>query len=248
MSPSRPEEAPHGRLAREQEARFEAVYARDRDAYGAQASPELASFVEQCVPGGWALDLGAGPGRDSLALARRGLHVTAIDLAEAGIEALRESACKEGLSGLIDARAGDVRRVDFAPEAYDVIVAATVLDHMPLEDARRILEDASRALTATGVLYVEVHTTEDPGSPVGSGSRKEAPVSETAGAIVHYFRPNELLSVLAGSFRVLFYEERLEWDTTHGRPHEHGKALALCVRPRAHPPYFGQEARGLRRR
>jgi len=235
------------RLAHEHAERFDKVYAKDDETYGSDPSPEIDSFVEQCVRGGRALDLGAGLGRDSLALAKRGIEVTAVDVAEAGLQKLLESAKTAGLGKQVKTRAGDLRTMDFEPETYDVIVAATVLDHMALDDALPVLDRLARSLKSGGALYVEVHTTEDPGSPVGSGARKLAPQSETAASVVHYFRSNELLHLLAERFRVIYYEERLEWDATHGKPHEHGKAVALCVRKGSHPRYFGEKAKGLHR-
>ena len=235
------------RLAREQAERFDRVYTKDDETYGSDPSPEIDSFVEQCVRGGRALDLGAGLGRDTLALAKRGIEVTAVDVAEAGLEKLLESARAAGVGALVKTRTGDLRSMDFEPDAYEVIVAATVLDHMALQDALPVLDRLAGSLKIGGALYVEVHTTEDPGSPVGSGSRKLATQSETAASVVHYFRSNELLQILAERFRVIYYEERLEWDATHGKPHEHGKAVALCVQKGSHPRYFGEKSKGLHR-
>jgi len=241
------ESASAERLAREQAERFDRVYTKDDETYGSDPSPEIDSFVEQCVRGGRALDLGAGLGRDTLALAKRGIEVTAVDVAEAGLEKLLESARAAGVGALVKTRTGDLRSMDFEPDAYEVIVAATVLDHMALQDALPVLDRLAGSLKIGGALYVEVHTTEDPGSPVGSGSRKLATQSETAASVVHYFRSNELLQILAERFRVIYYEERLEWDATHGKPHEHGKAVALCVQKGSHPRYFGEKSKGLHR-
>lgn len=247
MAEKRTGKAPEESLAREQSSRFDRVYSRDDATYGEEPSPELASYVEQCVKAGRALDLGAGLGRDAIALARRGLHVTAVDLSGAGLERIAATAATQGLEAGIETRLEDARRLDFGDKPWDVIVAATVLDHMTLEEATRVLDSTASSLGLGGVLYVEVHTTEDPGSPVGAGSRKLSPESETAAAVVHYFRSNELLGLLAERFRVIFYEERLEYDRTHGRPHEHGKAVALCVHRGAHPQYFGEGRKGLQR-
>jgi len=241
------ESASAERLAREQAERFDRVYTKDDETYGSDPSPEIDSFVEQCVRGGRALDLGAGLGRDTLALAKRGIEVTAVDVAEAGLEKILESARAAGVGALVKTRTGDLRSMDFEPDAYEVIVAATVLDHMALQDALPVLDRLAGSLKIGGALYVEVHTTEDPGSPVGSGSRKLATQSETAASVVHYFRSNELLQILAERFRVIYYEERLEWDATHGKPHEHGKAVALCVQKGSHPRYFGEKSKGLHR-
>lgn len=61
---------------RQQAKRFDRVYHKNEQTYGAEPSQELIHFVEQCVrDGGEALDLAAGLGRDTFALAERGLHV-----------------------------------------------------------------------------------------------------------------------------------------------------------------------------
>lgn len=224
-----------------QAARFDRVYRADDQTYGSQPSQELVHYVDQCVRGGRGLDLGAGLGRDTLALAERGLHMTAVDVAEEGLAHLVKEACRRGLAERVAAVCGDIVSYPYPQQSLDVIVATTVLDHIERSHCLAILPKIAAALSPAGVLYVEVHTTEDPGSPTGFGHQLQAPVSETAAAIAHYFEPNELLHVVARYLRIIHYEERREWDHTHGRPHVHGKALALAVPKTAHPPYRGDQ-------
>lgn len=223
-----------------QAARFDHVYQKDEKTYGAEPSPELIRFVDQCIRGGGrALDLAAGLGRDSLALAERGFFVTAVDVSEEGLRHLAKQAKQRGLVDQVSVVVQDITTFDFPSDSFDVIVATTAFDHIPREKCRSILPKIASSLTKNGVLYAEVHTTEDPGSPTGFGLQSSAPVSETADAIAHYFEPNELLSTVCGHLRIIHYEERREWDHTHGQPHMHGKAIALAVPKTAHPPYRG---------
>jgi hypothetical protein len=123
------------------------------------------------------------------------------------------------------------------------IVATTVLDHIPADDAREVWKKITAALCDDGFLFVEVHTTEDPGSDKMPGLASKAPVSETAGAVINYFAPNQLASWAVSAeanLRILRYEERLEWDYTHGDEHLHGKAVLLAVRAGNHPEWYGQ--------
>ena len=118
-----------------------------------------------------------------------------------------------------------------------------MLDHIPAIDAMDLWHRMTAALTDNGFLYVEVHTTEDPGSDCYPGSESDAPVSETANAVVNYFAPNQLArwaTATDSGLRVLRYEERLEWDYTHGPEHLHGKAVLLAVRSGTHPDWYGQ--------
>jgi len=223
-----------------QAKRFDRVYQDNDQTYGNAPSEELIRYVDQCVRGGGrALDLAAGLGRDTLALAQRGLHVTAVDVAEGGLQHLMENARDRGLADHVEIVVQDIVAYAYPIKAFDVIVATTAFDHIERDKTRAVLPQIAAALTDTGVLYAEVHTTEDPGSPTGFGHELNAPVSETADAIAHYFEPNELLNVIGKHLRIVHYEERREWDHTHGRPHVHGKAIALAVPKNAHPPYRG---------
>lgn len=223
-----------------QAERFDRVYRANEQTYGDQPSQELVRYVDQCMrAGGRGLDLGAGLGRDTLALAERGFFMTAVDVAEEGLRHLAEQARRRGLGDRIEVIVRDMAAYDYPMDSLDVIVATTAFDHIERNKCLAILPKVAAALTATGVLYAEVHTTEDPGSPTGFGHDLPAPVSETAEAIAHYFEPNELLQLLVRHLRIIHYEERREWDQTHGRPHLHGKAIALAVPKSAHPPYRG---------
>ena len=62
------------------------VYNRDDIAYGMEPSAALEAFLKQAARnGGKAVDLGAGAGRDSIALALAGYDVTSVDLSDRGL-------------------------------------------------------------------------------------------------------------------------------------------------------------------
>lgn len=217
------------------------VYDREDPAYGLRPSTELGSYLSQCPTSGAALDLGAGAGRDTLALARAGFRVTAVDASRRGLKQIRQRALDAGIGDRVETRHCDIRELEIPIAAYRAVVATTVLDHIPAEDADRLWPRITRAIADGGMLYVEVHTTDDPGSPCGAGAASHAPVSETAQWVVNYFPPGKLLRMAAADprLRVLRYEERLEWDYTHGPEHQHGKATLLAVTAEHSPPWYG---------
>lgn len=220
-------------------------YDRDEIAYGDEPSAAIAAFLQQVGSGGLALDLGAGAGRDTIALATAGYDVTAVDLSERGLDRIRERAESAGVVDRLSTRQADVREVDMPSDTYDAIIATTVLDHIPAADAKIVWQRMCDALTDRGVLFVEVHTSEDPGSDRYPGSDSSAPISETAGAVINYFSPNQLVSWavdVPSRLRVLHYEERQEWDYTHGPEHLHGKAILLAVRSGHFPDWLGQSS------
>ncbi|WP_404310242.1 class I SAM-dependent methyltransferase [Neorhodopirellula lusitana] len=230
------------------------AYNREEIAYGMEPSAALQAYLEQLGgadgqvgdrPIGRAVDLGAGAGRDSIALAAAGYDVISVDLSDRGLARINERAAEHHVAERISTKLCDVREFDFPGNHFDAVIATTVLDHIPALDAQIVWQRMCDSLTDNGMLYVQVHTTEDPGSDVAPGNTRQVPVSETAGAVINYFRPNQLAAwaVAAESrLRILRYEERLEWDYTHGPEHQHGKAILLAVREGFHPDWFGQPA------
>lgn len=72
-------------------------------------------------PGARVLDMGCGPGRHALELARRGFQVTGVDFTEKFIQFARETAQAEGLTERTEFVLADAR--DFVrPLAYDAAV------------------------------------------------------------------------------------------------------------------------------
>ena len=99
--------------------------------------------------GGTVLDLGAGSGRVSLHLARRGLEVIAVDSEPLLIEALRAKAAAEGLR--VQAIAGDVRELGGVPISVATVIAPMQLLHlMGGADGRALLLEGLLELTAPG--------------------------------------------------------------------------------------------------
>lgn len=222
------------------------AYNRDEIAYGIEPSAALEAYLKQTAcRGGKAVDLGAGAGRDSIALALAGYEVTSVDLSDRGLARIAERAAEFDVADRVNTQLCDVREFDFGTESLDAVIATTVLDHIPAADAKTVWQRMCDSLSASGMIYVQVHTTEDPGSGESPGKDSTAPVSETAGAVINYFRPNQLAAwaIAADSrLRILRYEERLEWDYTHGPEHQHGKAILLAVREGFHPKWYGQPA------
>lgn len=219
-------------------------YDREQVAYGDQPSAALAAYLAQIDSHrGAVLDLGAGAGRDTIALAKAGFDVTAVDLSDRGLARIRQRAEASGLTDAITTVAADVREVEMPRGRFAGIVATTVLDHLPPGDAEIVWRKMTAAINGSGFLYVQVHTTEDPGCDREPGRSSTAPISETADAVINYFEPNQLALWACdprSRLRILRYEERLEWDYTHGPDHLHGKAVLLAVRSGHHPPWYGQ--------
>ena len=68
------------------------------------------------------LDLGCGTGAQTLALARSSpAHILAIDNHPAFVDVLNHEIHRAGLADRVEARVGDMRRLDFEAESFDLI-------------------------------------------------------------------------------------------------------------------------------
>lgn len=85
-------------------------------------------FVE---PGMTVLDAGCGDGVLSIMMAKKGAHVTGIDMSEPNIERARSAAQEEGVSGATTFAVGDSENLPFPDASFDLVVSSHVLEHLP---------------------------------------------------------------------------------------------------------------------
>jgi SAM-dependent methyltransferase len=92
-----------------------------RNAFTKGTEQEVAFLVDALglEPGESVLDVGCGPGRHALELARRGIDVVGLDLSDDFIALARDAAASDGLQARFEV--GDVREVTFDAE-FDAVV------------------------------------------------------------------------------------------------------------------------------
>jgi SAM-dependent methyltransferase len=95
------------------------------------------------------LEIGAGPGRDSLFFKEQGFEVTCTDLSP---EMVR--ICKD--RGL-DAHVMDYYEMDFADATFDAVYAMNCLLHVPKSQLGNVLGEIRRVLKPQGLLYMGVY-------------------------------------------------------------------------------------------
>ncbi|HEY5351558.1 MAG TPA: class I SAM-dependent methyltransferase [Streptosporangiaceae bacterium] len=106
------------------------------------------------------LDLGCGAGRHAFEALRRGASVVALDADEAELRGVRDMAGAMAAAGEVPAGAdartvrGDATRMPFPDGAFDRVIAAEVLEHIP--DDRRALREIARVLRPGGQVAVTV--------------------------------------------------------------------------------------------
>lgn len=115
---------------------------------------------------GVALDLGAGPGSQSLPLVARGFDVIAIDFCAELLEELRSHPGGDNVKTVL----ADIRDFrEHLESSPDLIVCmGDTLVHLPKrEDAKQLLLDAARSVSTGGSVIVSIRDYDRPG-PTGA--------------------------------------------------------------------------------
>ena len=196
-----------------QRPHWERVYGNKPDLFGDRPSTPALWAADLFEREGVArlLELGCGPGRDSLFFARRGFQVTALDYSQAAVELVTAKAAAAGLAPCLAASRQDVRDpLPFADSAFDACFSH-MLCCMALTNAQieSLMRETLRVLRPGGI---DVYTVRHTGDPhYGKGIHRGEDMYEVNGFIVHFFS-REKIERLAEGCEVLSVEEFEEGD------------------------------------
>jgi 2-polyprenyl-3-methyl-5-hydroxy-6-metoxy-1,4-benzoquinol methylase len=185
---------------------FDDAYRRLEPVFGLEPDPVLARLVMNQQLHGRALDLGAGDGRNSIFLAAHGFTVEAVDLSPAAVDKLKQLAGRRKLH--IHAEVCDLCEAGTITGTHDIIVADTVLCHLPARETARLAQEISTSLQPGGWLYVAAFSDDDP------RESEFAPLVET------YFTVETLCNVFS-DLRHKRCDQVHVVDNRHGCRHRH---------------------------
>ncbi len=101
--------------------------------------------------GSHALDIGCGPGYNSIRLARRGYKVTSADYSEAVLPLARENFAKANLD--INPTREDILNLSYPANSFDLVLCQGVLMHVP--ELERAISELSRVVKPGGYIVLE---------------------------------------------------------------------------------------------
>lgn len=137
---------------------------------------------------GSVLDLGAGNGRHSFFLAKKGFQVIAVDIDKNKISSIRKTARKKGLK--ISLKLADI--ATFSPEKkYDLVVATMSLHFLTQTQVPKTIKTIQQSTKPDGLNVISVHTNKN-----------------TAGSRPYLFKPLELKKYYSG-WKIVYYWEGL---------------------------------------
>ncbi|KPR47099.1 class I SAM-dependent methyltransferase [Citrobacter freundii] len=125
------------------------------DSYIGMSFDEIFSDVAGYIPssGASCLDIGSGSGRDSAALAKRGLKVTAVEPSEE-FRALAQNYHKDLDIKWIDDTLPNLNKLRSIDEKFDFILMSAVWMHLPPADRTQALHTAYQLLKSSGRMIV----------------------------------------------------------------------------------------------
>jgi SAM-dependent methyltransferase len=136
------------------------------------------------------LEVGAGPGHDSLYFQQQGLRVLCTDLSPDMVGRCQAKG--------LDARVADFLSLGVPPATFDAVYALNCLLHVPTPDLPRVLEALEEVLVPGGLLYVGTW----------GGADEEGPMRDDQHRVPRFFafRSDERMrQALAERFRVLAF-------------------------------------------
>ena len=169
------------------------------------------------APGDSVLEVGAGTGRYSIALAKEGMDVTAVDLLESNLALLRENS--KGLEHLRTFKGDATNLSGFADQAFDVTLVLGPLYHLyEKEDIHKAIDEAIRVTKKNGVIlfaFISVFGIMYANYFYGRWAAGQQE-NFTGDYKVRHFKEQLFTGYDVAEFEELFDEKPIQWITTTG--------------------------------
>ena len=163
------------------------------------------------------LEIGAGTGRYSIALAKEGLDVTAVELVESNLAVLRENS--KGMENIRSYRGDATDLGRFSDNAFDVTLSFGPMYHLyEAEEVRRAIDEAIRVTRPGGVMlfaFLSVYAVMYANYFSGNWAFGQEE-NFTEDYRVKHFKEQLFTGYDVTEFEKLFADKPVEWITTAG--------------------------------
>lgn len=120
-------------------------------------------------PNALVLDAGGGTGRWAVRMARKGCRVVLLDISDGMLNVAREKTTSEGLQHLINIKKGDIRKLTYSEEAFDMVLCEHALflfkdQDLIIKELVRVLKKKAPIVISAQNRYVQslAHLPDDP--------------------------------------------------------------------------------------
>ena len=152
------------------------------------------------------LDVGCGNGRHVVFFAEQGFDVYGVDISEEAIEITNAWLQRKGLEANL--KVGDVVKLPFENQYFEVVISHEVLDHVPFSEAKKAMQEIRRVSADGAYIYITLRSTEDSEYSRGQEIEKNTFILQEGyekGIIQHFFNLEGIRELLAG-FRIFDIE------------------------------------------
>lgn len=188
---------------------------RDRGGISEWKAAERANFLAwlQREQKQTLLEIGAGPGRDSLFFHEQGLSVTCTDLSPEMVKLCQAKG--------LNAHVMDFAQLDFAAHSFEALFALNCLLHVPKAELPALLQRLHTLLKAEGLFYIGVYGGMDfEGIWVEDSQRPQRFFS--------FYEDEQIQTVVGEWFEVVYFKRVVVEDDAAQRPH----FQSMILRPR----------------
>lgn len=163
------------------------------------------------------LDLGCGSGRHIIYLAKKGLQVYGIDIAEEGMKITKEWLKKEKLRANL--KIGSIyKKLPYQDNFFDAVISTHTIHHAKIKNIRKSVKEIERILRPKGLIFITVrkrkfkkfwpkytiiekYGKQKTGYKV-IGSRMYAPIGGGEKGLIHYLFNKELIRKEFKNFKI----------------------------------------------
>ena len=168
-------------------------------------------------PGARVLEVGAGTGRYSVALAKEGMNVTAVELVESNLKVLKENG--RGIGNLRSFRGDATDLSGFADQSFDVTLVLGPLYHLfEKEDVHKAIDEAIRVTRKNGVIlfaFISVFGIMYSNYVTGNWAAGQEENFDKDYSVLH-FKEQLFTGYDVSEFEKLFERKPVRWITTTG--------------------------------